>query len=189
MSLLVVFLVCFFVYNTNLPLVASRGSAPNWGTGSRSWPSGAPPGWHARAPSHRAPGCIPPSQKTGPGGGLGGPPGGARGGAPGGPFVGVRAGRGRKHAKGGVTPQRARPPPPRPAGPPRWGGQPPALPGRWGGPPPGAPPGGTPPGGAPGPPQRPPGPHSDPPRGPPRGPPRTPPGPCFWYVGIEPGAR
>jgi hypothetical protein len=45
--LLLVFVVCLSHY-MNLPLVASRGSAPNWGTGPGSWPWGAPRGGGAR---------------------------------------------------------------------------------------------------------------------------------------------
>jgi hypothetical protein len=93
MSLLVVFLVCFFVYNTNLPLVASRGSAPNGGTGSRRWPWGAPPGGPPGPTRHRAPGSLPTSPKHGPGGVLGGPLGGPLGGSLWGPG-GLRGGPG-----------------------------------------------------------------------------------------------
>jgi hypothetical protein len=44
MSLLVFFADFGVFITTDHPLAASGGSATNWGTGSRSWPWGAPPG-------------------------------------------------------------------------------------------------------------------------------------------------
>jgi hypothetical protein len=64
----------------DIPLVASRGSAPNWGTGSRSWPWGAPPGGSPGPTRHRAP-IMRKRPNEGPWGGPGGAPGGAPGGS------------------------------------------------------------------------------------------------------------
>jgi hypothetical protein len=60
-------------YNT-APHAAPRGSAPNCGTGSRSWPWGAPPGGSPGPTRHRAPIMVSPQRKQGPGGVLGGGP-------------------------------------------------------------------------------------------------------------------
>jgi translation initiation factor IF-2 len=73
----------FFVFcssnNKPHPLVASRGSAPNWGTGSRSWPWGAPRGGPRGRPVI-GPRFLIQKAINRPWGGPGGAPGGPRGG-------------------------------------------------------------------------------------------------------------
>jgi hypothetical protein len=106
------------------PLVASRGSAPDWGTGSRSWPWGAPPGGVPGADPSTGPGLMPQAEQRRPRGGPGGAPGGPRGGLCGaqGASGGVRGplpgGYPPGGARVGATAQAAkeahRPAPPRP---------------------------------------------------------------------------
>jgi hypothetical protein len=135
MSLRVVFRVVFVVIITPFPLAVPRGSAPNWGTGSRSWPWGAPPGGSPGPTRPRAP-IVSLKERNRPWGGPGGAPGGAPGGGVWGP--GGREG-------GGGGPSRGGPPGGAPGGPP------PARPLRpFGRPPGGGPPGGRPGGGPPG---------------------------------------
>jgi hypothetical protein len=207
---------CFFrvvrrLKHLNWPLVASRGSAPNWGTGSGSWPWGAPPGGSPGPTRHPAPNVLTPNSKKARGGSWGGPWGG-----PGGVSVGPRGASGgvRGPLPGGCPPRgplvAARPtdntalrePPPRGAPPgggpegwrPRRGGLAVGAAGT-SGPPGGYPPGRgprTPPEGPPGPtataPAPPPGPHAAPPGarpGPPRAPPGGPPGGPPWGAAPE----
>jgi hypothetical protein len=84
----------FVVNHLKSPLVASRGSAPNWGTGSRSWPWGGPPGGPPGPTRQRAPVNDAPKRRRRPWGGPGGAPGGAPGGSlwgPGGLWGGLGA--------------------------------------------------------------------------------------------------
>jgi hypothetical protein len=73
-------LVVLIISTKIYPLVASRGSAPIWGTGSRRWPWGAPPGGSPGPTRHRAPIMAKNPEKQALGGVPGGPLGGPRGG-------------------------------------------------------------------------------------------------------------
>jgi translation initiation factor IF-2 len=117
MSLLVGFCRFFGVEQEIRPLVASRGSAPNGGTGSRCWPWGTPPVGGPGPTRRLDPICLKKASKTRPWGGPGGAPGGPRGGLcgaqgasggvrgplPGGHFWGVRTRWGQNQAKSSLT--------------------------------------------------------------------------------------